>query len=96
MRALTLPTLACCLLSGCACGVPPMPAAPLKVPPPAALLTRPAPLPPPASGRMADLESNHRQVAHQYHRLAQDMCLLQAWVTETPPDDCAPAAPATE
>lgn len=69
-------TIACCLLSACAAGPPPMPVPQMPALPPATLTAPPRPLPPPASGRMRDLESNHRAVARQYHRLANQLCLL--------------------
>lgn len=87
MRLLTLLTLACCLLSGCASGVTPMLEEPIKVPPPANLTAPPQPLPQPASGQMRDLELNHRQVAKAYHQLASQMCLLLAFL-EINHDNC--------
>ena len=80
MRLLTLLTLVCCLLSGCASGVTPTLAEPLKVPPPPNLTAPPQPLPPPDSGQLRDLESNHRETARAYHQLAQQMCNLLAFL----------------
>ncbi len=54
--------------------------APIKVPPPPNLVMPPAALPQPASGRMPDLEANHRQVAQAYHLLAAQMCQLLAFL----------------
>lgn len=76
MTRLTLLTVACCLLSACAAGPPPMPVQPIPVPPPANATAPPQPLPPPASGRVSDLEANHLQVARQYHLLASGYCRL--------------------
>ena len=98
MRPPILPMLACCLLSGCASGPTPTPALPaglppaLVVPPPPDLLQPPRPLPPPASGRMRDLEINHLQVAQAWHDLAQRLCRLQAWVLHPAPapEACRP------
>lgn len=87
MTRLLLLMLASCLLIACAAGPTPMPAQPLKVPPPPNLTAPPAPLPPPASGRMPDLEANHRQVARAYHQLASQLCGLLAFL-EAEPDDC--------
>lgn len=86
MRLLTLLTLACCLLIGCASGVTPMTDAPIKVPPPPNLTAPPQPLPQPLSGRMPDLEANHLAVTKAYHLLASQLCLLLAWL-EVPRDD---------
>lgn len=95
MRRWTLLMAACCLLSACASGPTPMPAvaAPrrLEVQPPPNLTQPPATLPPPASGRMRDLEANHLQVAQTYHDLAIRYCrlllFLQQWHAA---DGCRP------
>lgn len=84
-RLLTL-TLASCLLSACAAGPMRMPADELKVPPPPNLTAPPAPLPPPASGRVRDLEANHRQVARAYHQLASQLCRLLEFLEQAPSD----------
>lgn len=82
MPRLPLLTPACCLLIGCASGPQPtvvatvQPPPPIQVPPPPNLTRPPLPLPDPPSGRMPDLESNHRDVARAYHQLAAQMCLL--------------------
>ena len=75
----------------------PMPMPPIPVPPPASLTTPPPPLPPPLSGRMRDLEANHRQVAQAYHLLASQMCSLLTFLMvrrDAQADDCNPT-PAT-
>lgn len=91
MRLPTLLIAACCLLSACAAGPTPMPAAPIKVPPPANLTAPPQPLPPPDSGQMRDLEANHRETARAYHQLALQMCNLLAFL-EINHDECKPWA----
>lgn len=80
MRLLTLSIVACCLLSACAAGPTPTPVTPLKVPPPANLTAPPQPLPPPDSGQMRDLESNHLATVRAYHLLAQQMCNLLSFL----------------
>lgn len=81
---------AACLLTACAAGPQPTPdpgaltaalaaaqaLQPVPVPPPPNLLTPPPQLPPPRSGRLPDLETNHRQVAQLYHQLASQLCQL--------------------
>lgn len=84
MRRQTLLMLVCCLLSACAVGPPPTQAPPVVVPPAANLTSPPRPLPPPASGQMADLEANHRQVARQYHLLATQLCGLLSFLQISP------------
>lgn len=91
MRLLTLLIAACCLLNGCAAGPTPMPGEPIKVPPPANLTAPPQPLPPPASGQMRDLESNHRETARAYHQLSLQMCNLLDFL-EINHDECKPWA----
>lgn len=79
MKLLTLLIAACCLTLGCAGGMQPTPDAsiqPIEVPPPANLTQAPAPLPKAASGKLPDLEANHRQVTKAYHQLATQMCNL--------------------
>ena len=80
MRHLLMQTIACCLMSACASGPPPTTAPEIVVPPQASLTTPPARLPLPASGRVPDLEANHRQVARQYHLLAARYCGLLAYL----------------
>lgn len=87
MTRLLMLTLACCLLTACAAGPMPTPAPELKVPPPPNLLAPPAPLPPPASGRVPDLEANHQQVARAYHQLASQLCRLLEFL-EASPSEC--------
>lgn len=87
MTRLTLLMLACCLLIGCAAGPTRMPASEIKVPPSPNLTAPPPPLPPPASGRVPDLEANHRQVARAYHQLASQLCRLLAFL-EVEPTEC--------
>jgi hypothetical protein len=89
MRPLTLSILACCLLTGCLSGTLPTLVERVQVPPPPNLTAPPLPLPPAASGQVPDLEANHRQVALQYHQLAQQLCLLLAYLQPMPPD-CTP------
>ncbi|MFT4191651.1 MAG: hypothetical protein QM617_09045 [Comamonas sp.] len=89
MIRLTLSTIAVCLMSACAAGTPPTPADPIKVSPPASLTAPPQALPPAASGRMPDLEANHRAVAKSYHVLASRYCSLLLFL-ELLPDDCGP------
>lgn len=79
--------LVSCLLSACAAGPTPMPASPIQVPPAPNLTAPPATLSPPASGRIRDLEENHRQVARAYHQLASQLCSLLAHL-ELEPDEC--------
>lgn len=85
--------LAICLLSACASGPQPMPDAaalqPIQVQPQASLTQAPAKLPAPKSGAMRDLEANQRQVARQYHQLANQHCLLLAFL-QAAPEACAP------
>ena len=83
MRLLTLLIVACCLLNGCAAGPTPTLDDPIKVPPPANLTKPPQPLPPPASGQMRDLESNHRAVTKSYHLVAAQLCNLLAFLEVT-------------
>lgn len=85
---LRLWTIACCLLGACAAGPLPMPVPQIPDPPAASLTTPPRVLPPPASGRMRDLESNHREVARLYHLLANQLCLLLEHL-EIRHDECA-------
>lgn len=95
MRRLTLSIAASCLLTACASG-PTQTVVPIqlqpeqKVPPPANLTRPPQPLPAPGSGRMRDLEADHREVARLYHELAAQMCGLLAFLdvrpTECPAD----------
>ena len=87
MNRLTLSIAACCLLTACAAGPTPMPACPIPVPPPANLTASPQKLPPPKSGEMRDLESNHLQAAHAYHLLATRYCGLLQWL-EINDDGC--------
>lgn len=84
MTRLTLLMVACCLLSACAAGPTPMPVSPIKVPPPPNLTAPPAPLPPPASGRVPDLEANHLQVTRAYHQLASQLCRLLEFLEQAP------------
>ncbi|AJX83315.1 putative gp08 [Burkholderia pseudomallei 7894] len=88
MTRLHLLTIACCLISACSAGVPPTPD-PLRVPPPPNLTRAPIMLPQPASGRMPDLESNHRDVARLYYGLAARFCGVLAAI-DAMPIDCAP------
>lgn len=96
MRHLTLSILASCLLIACASGPTPTVAVavtappPIKVPPPASLTAPPPPLPDPASGRMLDLEANHRETARQYHLLASRFCSLLAFLQVPADDGCKP------
>ena len=82
MRPLTLSIAASCLLTACAAGTPPMPdpTEPIRTQPPPNLTAPPRRLPPAASGRTPDLEANHLQVTKAYHRLASQMCGLQAYL----------------
>lgn len=89
MRLLTLLIAVCCLTSACASGVKPTLAAPLKVPPPANLTAPPLPLPPPTSGQLRELETNHRETARTYHQLALQMCNLLLFL-EIRHDECEP------
>lgn len=88
-----------CLLLGCAAGPPPMPdpslTAPVPVPPPANLLTPPPKLPPPRSGRLGDLEANHREVTQRYHQLASQLCQLLAHL-QAPVYGCPTSPPTTK
>lgn len=87
MTRLLMLTLACCLMTACAAGPMPMPASPIPVPPPPSLTAPPQALPPPASGRVPDLEANHRQVARAYHQLASQLCGLLAFL-QAEPTEC--------
>jgi len=80
MKNLILWTAACCLLSACAAGIPPISAEPIPVPPPANLTVVPPPLPLAKSGQVPDLERNHQAVAKAYHQLAAQMCGLLAFL----------------
>jgi hypothetical protein len=60
---------------------------PIQVPPPPSLLQPPPQLPQPASGRMPDLEANHREVAKAYHQLAAQLCALLTFL-ESATNDC--------
>ena len=95
MRRLPLLTLASCLLVGCASGPQPtlvhtvsLPT-PIKVPPQASLTQPPQALPQPTSGRVPDLELNHRQVAQAYHQLAARYCGLLSYL-EIEHRECLP------
>ncbi len=76
MRRLLLTITTCFLMSACASGVLPTQDEPIQVPPEASLTAAPPPLPQPATGRIQDLEANHRDVARAYHQLASQMCRL--------------------
>lgn len=77
MRRLLLMIATCCLMTACSSGAPRMlEADPIEVQPPANLITRPKPLPQPASGAIQELEANHREVAKAYHDLASQTCRL--------------------
>lgn len=96
MRLLILLTLACCLLTGCALGVRPMPeTTPVRTSPPPNLTTPPRQLPQPQTGQMRDLEANHRQVTKAYHLLASQMCQLQAYLQIDHPE-CRAFEPKSE
>lgn len=86
MHRLTLSTLVCCLLAGCLSGTLPTRVERLQVAPPPNLTAPPLPLPPAPSGQVPDLEANHRQVALQYHQLANQLCLLLAYLQPMPTD----------
>lgn len=89
MHRLTLSTLVCCLLAGCLSGTLPTRVDRVQVPPSPNLTAPPLPLPPALSGKVPDLEVNHRLVALQYHQLASQLCLLLAYLQLQPPD-CEP------
>lgn len=89
MRRLLLMTTMCCLMTACASGARPMQADPIQVPPPANLTTAPQELPQPSSGRIQELETNHREVARAYHQLATQVCSLLAFLQMTP-EGCEP------
>lgn len=89
MRRLLLPIAMCCLMSACASGVTPTPADPIEVKPEASLTAVPSALPQPPSGRIQDLEANHREVAKAYHQLASQMCRLLAFL-QLPTEGCEP------
>lgn len=76
MRRLLLTITTCCLMSACAAGVRPTLDEPIQVPPEANLTAAPQPLPQPPTGRIQDLETNHREVAKAYHQLASQTCRL--------------------
>ena len=71
----------------------PVTAPPIQVPPPANLTAPPRPLPAPVSGRLQDLETNHRQVAQAYHQLASQMCRLLAFLELPRETECRPFTP---
>ena len=77
---LLMMSAALCLLSACAAGPQPIPVDQIPVPPPPNLTAPPQALPPPTSGRLRDLEANHREVARRYHQLASQMCLLLSFL----------------
>lgn len=90
MRRLLLMIAMCCLMSACTFGAPRMlEADPIEVQPPANLITRPKPLPQPASGAIQELEANHREVAKAYHNLASQTCRLLAYL-QLPTEGCEP------
>ncbi len=92
MKLLTLLIAVCCLTLGCAAGMLPTPDAsiqPIKVEPPANLTQAPAALPQALSGKVPDLEANHRLVAKAYHQLATQMCNLLVFL-EVNRDRCKP------
>lgn len=89
MRRLLLPIAMCCLMSACAFGVTPTPADPIEVKPEASLTVAPRPLPQPPTGRIQDLEANHRDVAKAYHQLASQTCRLLAFL-QLPTEGCEP------
>ena len=78
----TLLISACCLLTACAAGptqtlVQQAPQIPeIKVSASANLTRPPPPLPPPQSGEMRELETNHRLVAEAFHQVAAQLCSL--------------------
>lgn len=80
---------ALCLLSACSAGPMPMQAPTVKLLPPASLTMPPQALPMPASGRMPDLEANHRETARLYHLLASQMCSLIDYL-QAPMQGCEP------
>lgn len=86
---LLMMTLAFSLLSACAAGPQPMPVEQIQVPPPPNLTAPPQALPAPLSGRMRDLEANHREVSQRYHQLASQFCRLLLFL-ELPSDECKP------
>lgn len=88
MTRLPLLTIACCLMAACNAGVQPTPD-PLRVPPPPNLTRAPDTLPQPASGRMPDLEANHRDVARLYFGLAAWFCGVLIAI-DAMPTGCAP------
>lgn len=90
MRRLLLMIAMSCLMSACTFGAPRMlEADPIEVQPPPNLITRPKPLPQPASGAIQELEANHRDVAKAYHNLASQMCRLLAYL-QLPTEGCEP------
>lgn len=77
------------LLSACSAGPMPTPAPLVKLLPPASLTTPPQRLPMPTSGRMQDLETNHRDTVRLYHLLASQMCGLLVYL-QAPTQGCEP------
>lgn len=75
-------------MAACNAGVQPTPD-PLRVPPPPNLTRAPDTLPQPASGRMPDLEANHRDVARLYFGLAAWFCGVLIAI-DAMPTGCAP------
>lgn len=90
MCRLLLTIAMCSLMTACGSGVLRMQdQEPIEVKPQANLTATPKPLPQPPSGRIDDLEANHRQVAKAYHDLASQMCRLLAFL-QLPTEGCEP------
>lgn len=89
MRRLLLTITTCCLMSACSSGGPRMPEEPITVPPQANLTAAPKLLPQPRSGRIQDLEANHRDVAKAYHQLASQVCRLLQYL-QADSEECKP------
>jgi hypothetical protein len=71
------------LLTGCACGLPPLPEMPARAPPPAlvSLANYPEKLPPPETAQGARLLESYTQAARLYHLLRAQYLGLIEWAT---------------
>jgi hypothetical protein len=81
MRSTILMLLTAWLLTACACGVPPLPEMPARVPPPHLVATSqyPPTLPTPATATGPALLESYVQAARLYHLLRAQYLSLIEW-----------------
>ncbi len=83
LKPILLLLIAVSILTACSSGPPPMPAVLPSLP---AADMQPAPeLPPPASGSLPDLLTNHVDAMLAYHQLAQHQANLVRWLRQVWP-----------